>query len=121
MKTYNNTYIKSCMGYSTGSYSHYYDSSSFQILKEGKVLGEGELCRELQKLEQGVNNLQDKLKDTEHKLQLSEVNVGLLQDYITELRKTVRNNKSELSLSEASLTRAIASHYETEAKLKALQ
>ena len=76
------------------------------------------LIIELTKLEQKVFDLSDDLEDTFCKLKQAEVNNSTLQEKVNVLRKQLRNSKSELTLSEQTLNRAIASHWITAEQLK---
>lgn len=117
---YTTEHLKSCTGFSVGSYSMYSNNESFQIYQEGDVIEPTQICSILQQLEQRLLTAADGLKDMERNMKIAEHNEKLLQEEVTSLRKQLRNSKSELTLSETALTRSISSHYLTFAKLEAI-
>jgi len=115
---YSTEYIPSGLGFSVGSYGVFHNNYSFQISKDGKTLPHDKLIIELTKLEQKVFDLSDDLEDALCKLKQAEAYNNTLQEKVGVLRKQLRNSKSELTLSEQTLNRAIAAHYITAEQLK---
>ena len=70
--------LKSCTGFSVGSYSIYDNKDSFQIHKEGKALEAKDIGSELQKLEQKLLDTVEELSDANQKLNLAQFKEDLL-------------------------------------------